>query len=206
MKYYFFSKIVERGSPIFLNGLLHEKYDKSLVDAAPIYSWYWVEPGGVLAQLPKSLTLITKDPLIDFDIRNGQQAGDFYVSNEFLAAIKSAVEIEFEIAALHVVGGDGSSRSKRDFSYIRLANRHRLKRDFIDFEKSDIEIRRTGEIKKIHSLEFNKSLTEDLFMIDELKLFRHLFLSTNLEKFLSEKKWCGFSLCATETIGSHERV
>jgi hypothetical protein len=206
MKYFFFSKVVERGSPIFLNGLLHEKYDKSLVDAAPMYSWHWVEPGCSLTQLPRSLTLITKDPLINFDIRNGQQAGDFYISNELFSAIESMVRFEFEIAALQVVGIDGSPRAERNFSYIRFVSNHRIKREFIDFEKSHIEFRKSGEIKRISALAFSKSLTDYLFMINELKIFRHLFVSANLARMLSAKKWCGFSLCATEAIGYHERV
>jgi hypothetical protein len=203
---FFFSKIVERGSPVFLNGLLHEKYDKSLVDVGPNYGWYWAEPGKRLDKLPETLTLITKDPLINFDIRSGEQANDFYVSSDLLAAIQEVTKLDCSIARLSVVGRDGCRRSERDYSYIRLAARHRLSRDSIDFDKSIIEYRKQGEIKRISSLTLKDSICDHLFMIDEIKIFGHLFISEHLANVLGKRKWCGFSLFASQEIGAHKSV
>jgi hypothetical protein len=206
MEYGFFAKVVERGSPAFINGLLHEIYDKSLANTPPLYDWYWVEPGRVLARLPSSLTLITKDPLIDFDIRGGQQAGDFFITNDLLAVLREATKFRCQAAALSIVGPDGRPRSQRSYSYIRLEGSERITRNQIDDKLSKIQYRKSGEIKHIDSLVLKKNILKNVFMVNELAIFRHLFVSKWLGDVIDRRSWCGFSIEASESIGSLDRV
>lgn len=205
-KYLYFSRRSERGSPSFVSGLLHETFAPEKADLPPNYDWYWAEPGTTLGALPSSLVLIVKDPLIDFDIRSGQQASDFYITNDLLAELRKVVEIEGEFASLDIVGKDGVSRAERGYSYIRLANKFRLSGDIVDLQSSKIDLRRSGEIKKIHSLALKSSMSRDLFMINEMSIFRHLFVSDVIASSLSSKAWCGFALKPIEEIGAHDRI
>jgi hypothetical protein len=206
METFFFSKLVERGSPVFLNGLLHETASSDLFDVGPQYDWYWAAPGEQLAKLPPEIYLLSKEQVIDFDIRAGERAGDFIVSRELIEVLDTLPPLSYEKSLLHVVGRGAKPPSEKEYFYIRLKSGNKIASSMIDADASDIERRRTGEIKRYVTVAFKDGVNLDIFAVNADKLSHHLFVSRRMKSVLSNYKWIGFSIEPTSSLSKMDRV
>jgi hypothetical protein len=206
MKYFVLQKRIEVGSPPHLNALLHESPDENGANLAPAYPWYWVEPGEVLQPLPTKLFLHSKDPLYLFDIRSGNSLGEFFVSTQMLAIMRTHLRCDYEIAEIELVSAYATMARSKPYFYIRLQNAHLPMDVHINVEGSKLERRTSGEIKKVHSLVWKDGERPQMFMLQEPSIARMLFVSEAARDLCNLFAPIGVEFVCCTRIGSVNRV
>ncbi|MER7767108.1 DUF1629 domain-containing protein [Kitasatospora sp. NPDC096140] len=166
----------EARCPVFLNGVIHEEFSDDGYDKPMQYAWHYAVGHAPPADLPPELWLITKGRAYDFDFHTA--FGGHVVSGDFLSLMQSTDTGNWQAAKLHTVSTKGDPRSAKDYFFVKFPRAELLKvEDVVDLERSKIDFRPDGQIKKVWELRFRKSPERDLFFIDCVALLGIAFCS-----------------------------
>lgn len=202
--YYTLAFKKNKNCPTFIDGVIHESFEPDLYDEPMEQDWHDAGPDETLASLPGKLVLITKDKRYDFDFCTAFEG--HIVSESFLAALKTLRSTRWEIAELAIVNPKGISVASRPYFFIRQRREDRASPEVIDREQSNIQFRKTGEIKSIASLAIKGDVDVDIFSIDEISLLGFVFLSEHAANVLKELNPVGVEIVDTGKIGAIERA
>ncbi|MFG2632023.1 Imm43 family immunity protein [Streptomyces sp. NPDC048473] len=166
----------EARCPVFLNGMIHEAFSDNGYDRSMQYTWHYAMGHAPLADLPPELWLIAKDRAYDFDFHTSFDG--HVVSGDFLSLMQSTDTGSWQAARLHAVSTKGKRISVKDYFFVKFPRAELLKvEDVVDLERSKIDYRRDGQIKKVWELRFRKSPERDLFFLDCISLLGVAFCS-----------------------------
>ena len=194
----------EKSCPVFIDGVLSESFYPGVYDEGMSGSWYYSEPGEPLALLPEKLLLITKDKGYDFDFRTAFEG--HIVSEQFLSIFKTLKTGEWETAEISIVNPKGESVPAKKYYFIRQVMSEQETPAVIDFDKSNINYRKSGEIKNVIALAIKDDVKLDFFSIFEISLLGYTFVSSDAAEAFLKYEMKGFELVSTEKIGTVRRA
>ncbi|UTH76596.1 Imm43 family immunity protein [Chromobacterium sp. IIBBL 290-4] len=197
--YYILDRKDGLGRPPFINAMMHESFIEKGADVPMEYDWNFAPPPEKTKPLPNSLWLISKDKKYNFDFAttfNGH-----IVSEEFLSLMNTFDISRWEKSELNVVDQKGKSITEKKYYFIR-ESRSFWEKDIINLEKSKIDTRKNGEIKKIWSLSIKNCDLPDIFHSTEVALTGFVFFSERFYQSACDFKWGGFEFISSEYIGN----
>ncbi|WP_397457601.1 hypothetical protein AB3464_16025 [Pseudomonas asplenii] len=194
----------DKNCPTFIDGVIHESFQPGIYDESMEQDWHDAGPDETLARLPEKLVLITKDKHYDFDFCTAFEG--HIVSEPFLKAFKTLKSNRWEVAELAIVNPKGVPMAARPYFFIRQRREDRASSKVIDLEKSNIQFRKTGEIKSISSLAIKDNVEEDIFSIDEISLLGFVFLSAHAADVLKGLGLIGVEIVDIGKVGAIERA
>lgn len=198
--HYTFAFKKDKNCPTFIDGVIHEFYQEGIYDEPMEQNWHYAGPDEILAKLPEKLVLITKDKCYGFDFCT--DFGGHIVSEAFLKEFKTLKIGRWEVAELAIVNPKGISMDARRYFFIRQRREDQASSTVIDLERSNIQFRKTGEIKSINSLFIKDDAGLDVFSIDEVSLLGFVFLSEKAADVLNRLGLKGVEIVDTGGIGS----
>jgi len=201
--YFFFHEIKAPSCPVFINGLLHEKFISNGADVEMNYTWHWADDGEALASLPDELWLITKDRGYSFDFRHA--FGGYIVSAKLLSLMDEHGSKNWERSSLCIVNKKKEFISKVDYFFVRASEKSVLS-NVVDLSKSKVELRKDGAIKSLKSLSLIDRIGEEIFLVNELALLGKVFCSSNFETMFRKDAWQGVDLLPEEKIGAVKQL
>ncbi|MDN3575946.1 Imm43 family immunity protein [Chitinimonas viridis] len=196
--YYVFERKEGVGRPVFINGMLHEKFIEGGANVAMEYDWNFAAPPDLPAKLPEKLVLISKDKKYAFDLAsdfNGQ-----IISARLLSLMMPFGLEDWEISSLTVVNQKGVSIVDQDYFFIRLPIT-KLQKDIVDIEKSKLDVRKNGEIKKIWDLAIQSRSLPNIFMSNEISLINVIFIGSEVAEKLQTVRLHGFNIVPASQAG-----
>lgn len=202
--YYTLAFKKDKNCPTFIDGVIHESFHPGAYDDPMDADWHDAGPDEILASLPDMLVLITKDKRYDFDFCTAFEG--HIVSERFLETLKSLKIGRWEMSSLDIVNPKGISVAQQKYHFIRQRKEDRMPPEVIDPVQSDINFRKSGEIKNINKLIINKTLDIDFFSIDEISLMGFVFLSPQAADALNKLALVGAEVVTCEDIGSIKRA
>ncbi|RRV03875.1 hypothetical protein EGJ27_23545 [Pseudomonas sp. v388] len=194
----------EKYCPSFIDGVLNEVFYAGIYDEGMGESWYYVEPGETLASLPAKLILVTKDKKYDFDFRSA--FGGHIISEHFFSIFETLSKGNWEIAKLDIVTPKGEKSGASNYYFIRQRAEHRESIEIIDRSNSNIDYRKTGEIKHIASLAVKPDVDKDVFSIRDTSLLGYIFFSAYAAEMLQKIELKGFEIVDSREIGKIGRA
>ncbi|WP_280716397.1 DUF1629 domain-containing protein [Kitasatospora sp. MAP5-34] len=145
--------------------MIHEEFSDDGYDRPMQYDWHYAPGNAPLADLPPELWLIAKNRAYDFDFHSS--FGGQVVSGEFLSLMRSTETGSWQAAKLHAVSTKGRRISAKDYFFVKFPRAELLKaEEVVDLERSRIDFRKDGQIKKVWELRFRKPVERDLFFVD----------------------------------------
>ncbi|GLR14222.1 hypothetical protein GCM10007907_30120 [Chitinimonas prasina] len=196
--YYVFERKEGVGCPVFVNGMLHEQFMEKGANVAMEYDWVFAAPPDLPAKLPEKLVLISKDRKYAFDLAsafNGQ-----LISARLLSLMTPFGLEDWEISSLTVVNQKGVSIVDQDYFFIRLPRTKRQK-DIVDIEKSKLDVRKNGEIKKIWDLAIQSRSLPSIFMSNEVSLRDVIFIDAEVAEKLQTVPLRGLNIVPASKAG-----
>ncbi|AJY38632.1 immunity 24 family protein [Burkholderia humptydooensis] len=195
--HFFFHEVKDTSCPVFINGLVHDKFMSNGADVEMNYAWHWVDKGE-LAPLPEELWLITKDRSYSFDFRRAFNG--YIISNRLLSLMDKYGTAGWDRAVLHVVNKKEEPISKLDYYFLRISD-GRVLSDVIDLSESNVEFRRNGDIKTISHLVLSDEIDAEIFMVNDLALLGVLFCSAYFKLEFDKNVWKGVELIPENKFG-----
>ncbi|MFJ9611394.1 Imm43 family immunity protein [Kitasatospora sp. NPDC101176] len=167
----------EARCPVFLNGVLHEEFAEGAFDRPMTYGWQHDAPGeGPPDDLPAELWLVTKDRSYGFDFHTA--FGGHVVSAGFLELLRAGDTGDWQVSRLQVVSAKGRPIPAKEYSFVRFPRSALLSTErLVDPERSRIDLRRDGQVKKVWELRFAESPERDFFLLDSVALSGVAFCS-----------------------------
>ena|GEM_PF-4821944 len=197
--YYFFHELKATSCPVFINGLMHDKFMSNGAEVDMNYAWHWVDEGDP-APLPEELWLITKDRSYSFDFR--KKFGGYIVSCRLLSIMDKHGTAGWSRSALHVVNKKKEPVSKYDYYFLRVADNVNVAlSNVINLNASDVELRKTGEIKHIKRLSLCDGIDREIFLVDEPATRSALFCSASFKAEFDAGSWQGVTLVSVSEFG-----
>ncbi|MBW7569148.1 hypothetical protein KIF53_21590 [Chromobacterium subtsugae] len=185
------------GRPPFINAMLHESFIEKGADIPMEYDWNFAPPPEMPKPLPKTLYLISKDKKYNFDFAT--TFGGHIVSGKFLELMDQFGIPTWERAALTVTNQKGQAISQKKYYFIREVRKF-WKSNIVDIEKSKLDIRKNGEIKKIWSLAIKGNDLGDIFHSTEIALTGFVFFSESFYQEAKKTEWDGFQFLSCDQI------
>lgn len=196
--YFFFHELKSPGCPVFIDGMIHERFSASGADTDMDYPWHWVGPDEQLAPLPDELWLIVKDRKYSFDFRAAFNG--YIVSAALLRAFDAAGGGRWERARLNVVNKKQEPISDVEYFFLR-ENKSTVAVNAIDLEASKIVFRKNGEIKQVQSLRLVPGINQPVFVLDEIAVSGGVFCAESLALTLMKQPLAGVELLPESEFG-----
>lgn len=196
--FFFFHELKSTGCPVFIDGMIHERFSAKGADTEMDYPWHWAGPDERLTPLPDELWLITKDRKYSFDFRSAFNG--YIVSAALLRAFDSVAGGGWDRAPLRVVNKKQEPISQLEYFFLR-GNRDLIAANAIDLEASRIVRRKDGEIKQIQSLRLAPDIDKPFFVLDEIAALGVVFCSDVLAKALAQQPLNGVELLPESSFG-----
>jgi len=195
----------EKLCPTYLEGILHtEFFEKEPFEAKETDFYLGPEGYNKETNLPNEFWFVTKDKKYDFDLR--YDAGNCYVSSEFLSLLQKFNTIDFQHQNLHMVNKKKKTISPKNYHFLHFFNRLE---DVVDIEKSNIELYRScdakGRIKKIWDLQLKETVDfPDVFLIKESKISDRLFCSERFKQAIEQLQMKGILFVPANLADVHK--
>jgi hypothetical protein len=187
--------------PEFVNGMLHEEFSPGGADRPMDQPWHFARAGSVLAPLPPELWLITKDRAYDFGLRSA--FGGQIVSAELFALMQRSAVGRPQVARLHTVSAKGLPVPGREYVFVKYPRSDLLPtEELVDFDRSRIDRRRGGDLKKVWELAFRRPPERDLFLVDSIALLGVVFCSERFAEAARELDVKGVEFVPLPEIGT----
>lgn len=196
--YYVLEKDNGPGCPSFLNAMLHENFIEKGASVPIEYPWYFTQPSEPTHPLPPELFFITKDKKYSFDFAT--DFGGHIVSHRFLEKMQLFDLSAWEISKLKAVDQKKSPVSENKYYFIRQSRKLWIS-EAIDTNKSILEKRKNGEIKKISKLVLKDEQFPEIFCTTEISLSNIVFFGENFVNKIKPELWHGFKVSPCENAG-----
>ena len=195
----------QKGVPIFLNGVLAEKFNRNDPMPPMDYPWTWRKKGKKV-DFPKELWLVTKEKLLLFDYYPDYNG--LLVSDKFLELMKkNHLDTNVDIVPLNTVSWKGKEITLKKYFYVRFNDDEAL----IDYDKSDFDLEKDANmdfvkkigfgIKKFNEINLKKTkIDKSFFTLSDTTFGKYLFCDKLFKKELEQAKLYGFDIIHYKTL------
>ena len=139
MSYFVLLQKKEKGCPIFsINGVFYDSFVQNVNKLHYGFKpWYALDSSEADKVFPEKMFLISKDKLIDYDIRSQGYSLKFYVVSEQFLELLNEFSIPIkEQCPLEIVNSSGKPIAKKKYFVIRLSGKIYLDKEMMIEEKS----------------------------------------------------------------------
>ncbi|SHG43235.1 Imm43 family immunity protein [Pedobacter caeni] len=187
----------QKGVPVFLEGILAEKFDAKDPMAGGVYEWARTR-GKKYVDYPEHLWLICKERLLLFDYYPFD--GGFLVSDSFLSIIeKYILPGTVQYVPLKVCSAKGKKITDKEYFYLRFVERD----DLINYEESEFTVQRSANNDLVMKAGFGiekfekivlKNVTNEVFIPLDNTFARYVFCTEQVKAELLNRKMYGFDI------------